>query len=133
MTKFTDLPIDILRIIYEEYEGNYKYRYGKFIPQIPFERKIPIFYVPIPKIFKVGNNWILYITLQQYNGYDDYSIVLVKQNFTHYCINYNSCIDCNCNNRNIFCYLYKQKGMGIGNGCRNMRGLLYNNTTYRFL
>lgn len=64
MPKFTDLPIEILRIIYEEYEGNYKYRDGKFIPQIPLERKIPIFYVRIPKVYKVGNNWAVYITLQ---------------------------------------------------------------------
>ena len=34
MTKFTDLPIEILRIIYEEYDGNYKYRDGTFMQTV---------------------------------------------------------------------------------------------------
>ena len=127
MPKFTDLPIEILRIIYEEYDGNYKYRDGEFIPQISFERKIPIFYVRIPKVFKVGNNWAVSITLQDYNGYDDYSIVLVKQNFI---------VDCmNCRHRNIeniYSYIYKKKGMGYG--CQKMnRNLVYNDTTFQHL
>lgn len=127
MPKFTDLPIEILRIIYEEYEGNYKYRDGEFVPQIPFERKIPIFYVRIPKVFKIGNNWAVSITLQDYNGYDNYSLILVKQNFI---------VDCmNCRHQNfgdIFSYIYKKKGMG--NGCQKMnRNLVYNDTTFQHL
>lgn len=128
MTKFTDLPIEILRIIYEEYEGNYKYRDGKFIPQIPFDRKIPIFYVPIPKIYKVGNYWAMYITLRDYNGYDDYSIILVKQNFTFSC---GYCIHCSQYIGELFCYLYKHKGMG--DGCKKIhRNIVYNDTTFRY-
>jgi hypothetical protein len=126
MTKITDLPIEIIRIIYEEYDGNYKYRNGKFIHQIPFERKIPIFYVPFPKIFKLGDNWMVYITLQQYNGYDDYSVVLIKQNYAHYCSS--NCYCMNTNKGYIFCYLYKRKGME--DGYKNLRDIFYNNTTF---
>jgi len=130
MPKFTDLPIEILRIIYEEYDGNYKYRDGEFIPQIRFERKIPIFYVRIPKVYKVGNDWAVYITLQDYNGYDDYSLILVKQNFT---FSYNYCIHCpNRNIGEIYSYLYKRKGMG--DGCKKMhKDIVYNDTTCRHL
>ena len=130
MTKFTDLPIEILRIIYEEYDGNYKYRDGKFVPQITLERKIPIFYVRIPKIYKVGNNWAVYITLQDYNGYDDYSIILVKQNFTY---SHSYCIYCRHRHiGDIYSFLYKRKG--IDNGCQKThRDIVYNDTTFRYL
>jgi hypothetical protein len=127
MTKFTDLPIEILRIIYEEYEGNYKYRDGTFVPQIPFERKIPLFYIPIPKVTIIGNNWAMYITLQDYNGYDDYSVILVKQNFT---FPHDACIDCrNRRSEDMICYLYKRNGM-----IQKMnRGIVYNDTTFRYV
>jgi len=130
MTKFTDLPIEILRIIYEEYAGNYKYRDGTFVPQIPFERKIPTFYIPIPKVVKVGNNWAMYITLQDYNGYDNYSLILVKQNFI---FPYDDCIHCmNQNMEDMICYLYKRNGMGYACQKKN-RGILFNETTYRYI
>ena len=128
MTKFTDLPIEILRIIYEEYEGNYKYRDGEFVPQITLERKIPIFYVRMPKVYKVGKQWVIYITLRDYNGYDNYSVLLVKQNFTFYCDN---CIYCRHQDvGEIYSYLYKHRGMG----CPKIhRDVVYNYSTVRYL
>jgi hypothetical protein len=123
MTKFTDLPMDVQRIIYD-YEGNYKYRNGEFIPQIPLGRKIPIFYVPVPKVFNigVGKLWKMCITLRDYNGYDNYSIILVKQNFTHPCI----CINKSRIIEEIYSYFYKKQGMGIPK-----KSIIYNDTTLR--
>jgi len=128
MTKFTDLPIEILRIIYEEYEGNYKYRDGAFVPQITLERKIPIFYVRMPKVYKVGKQWVVYIPLRDYNGYDNYSVLLVKQNYTFYCEN---CIYCKRQDvGEIYSYLYKHRGMGYP---KIHRDVVYNYSTVRYL
>jgi hypothetical protein len=93
MISFQDIPFELIRIIYEEFVGDYKYRNNTFVKQITTEMKIPLWYLPVPKITKENNLWKTTIILLPYNGYDDIEIKIIKQNFKiDYCKNSNEII-----------------------------------------
>ena len=73
------LPIELIRVIYEEYLQTYKYRNKEFVKQIPMEMKIPLWYIPIQKISIENNYWTNSITLVPYNGFDNVELKIIKQ------------------------------------------------------
>jgi hypothetical protein len=73
------LPIELIRIIYEEYLQTYKFRENEFVKQITTEMKIPLWYIPIQRISKDNICWTNSITLFPYNGVDNVELKIIKQ------------------------------------------------------
>lgn len=73
------LPIELIRVIYEEYLQMYKYRNNEFVKQIPMEMKIPLWYIPMQKISTENNFWTNSVTLIPYNGFDNVELKIIKQ------------------------------------------------------
>jgi hypothetical protein len=105
MISFQDIPFVLIRIIYEEFVGDYKFRKNKFVKQITTEMKIPLWYLPIPKCIREDEIWKTTIILLPYNGYDEIELKIIKQNYKWlYCKN----------NNEMICYsVYKRKGMSF--------------------
>ena len=73
------LPIELIRIIYEEYLQTYKYRENEFVKQISMEMKIPLWYIPIQRISKDNIYWTNSVILFPYNGVDNVELKIIKQ------------------------------------------------------
>lgn len=102
MISFQDIPFELVRIIYEEFVGDYKYRKDTFVKQITTEMKIPLWYLPIPKCIRENDIWKTTIILLPYNGYDDIELKIIKQNYKSYWCN-------NENNNEIIYYSFCKK------------------------